>query len=424
MPRLALTDRFIQGAKAKDAPQVDYFDEHTPGLALRVSEGGTRAWSFLFTSPKDGKRARVKLGAYPGTSLAGARTKAEECKGYLAEDPPRDPRDVFEAQQAAAMTVSMLFDSWTEKRLVGLRSAEHIGRRMRRNVTPVIGSITLSMLHRRDINRVLDPILKRGAGIEANRVFENMRAMLRWAVARGDLDHNPMEGMAKPSEEHARERSLSDDEIRTIWAALPSVIKKSVDVQRIVKLCLVTCQRVGEVAGMRPDELDLEKRLWSLPGSRTKNASPHTVPLSEMAVTIIKEALKAAGDDAKWVFPSNEESIRPHAVARTLSRAQKPTKDNPQGKFGIAEWTAHDLRRTALTNLAQLGVQPIVIGAIANHLSVTKATVTFAHYVNYDYASEKRQALELWASRLAAMLAQRDSAKILALRNGAASRAV
>ena len=400
MPRRALTDRFVQGAKAKGAPQVDYFDEHTPGLALRVSEGGTRAWSFMFTSPKDGKRARVKLGAYPGTSLAGARTKADECKGYLEEDPPRDPRDVFAAQLAGAMTVSTLLDSWTEKRLAGLRSAEHIGRRMRRNVTPVIGSVALLTLHRRDVNRVIDPLLKRDSPIEANRVFENLRAMLRWAVARGDLDHNPMEGMAKPSDERARERVLSDDEIRTVWGTLPSVIKKSVDVQRIARLCLVTGQRVGEVAGMRRDELDLEKQLWSLPGSRTKNANPHSVPLSDMAVSLIKDALKDADDNAKHVFPSEEESLRPRAVARTLSRAQKPTREKPTGKFGIAEWTPHDLRRTVLTGLAQLGVAPIVIGAIANHLSVTKANVTFANYVQYDYAKEKRDALDLWAKRL------------------------
>jgi integrase len=420
MPKLALTDRFVQGAKAKDAPQVDYFDEHTPGLALRVSQGGTRAWSYIFTSPKDAKRARAALGTYPGTSLAAARTKAEECKGWLEEDPPRDPRDVLAAQQASAVTVSALFDSWTEKRLTGLRSAEHIGRRMRRNVIPVIGSIAISTLHRRDINRVIDPLLKRESPIEANRVFENVRAMLRWAVARGDLDHNPMEGMSKPADENARERTLSDDEIRTIWTALPSVIKKSRDVQRIAKLCLVTGQRVGEVAGMMRAELDLDKRLWSLPGSRTKNGNPHAVPLSDMAVAIIKDALKDAGDDAKHVFPSEDESIRPRAVARTLSRAQKPTKDKPQGKFGIPEWTPHDLRRTALTNLAGLGVMPIVIGAVANHLSVTKASVTFANYVQYDYAKEKRDALDLWAKRLDGIIG--DGAKVLPMRKRRAAR--
>jgi integrase len=414
MPRLALTDGFVMGAKAKDAPQVDYFDEHTPGLALRVSEGGTRAWSFLFTSPKDGKRARASLGTYPGTSLASARTKAEEARGWLEESPPRDPRDVFAAMTASTITVSNLFDSWSEKRLAKLRSAEHIRRRMRRNVIPAIGSIALPALARRDINRVIDAILKREAAIEANRVFENLRAMLRWAVERGDLDHSPMDGMKKPSDENARERTLTDEEIATIWQSLPSVVAKSKDVQRIAKLCLVTGQRVGEVAGMADGELDIGKRLWSLPGSRSKNANPHAVPLSDMALAIVKDALRDAGETSKHVFPSDDGGIRPRAVTRTLSRAQKATKDKPKGKFDMPEWTPHDLRRTVLTNLAQLGVQPIVIGSIANHLSVTKANVTFANYVQYDYAKEKREALDLWAKRLEGIIG--GAAKVLPMR--------
>jgi integrase len=414
MPRVALTDRFVASAKAKDAPQVDYFDEHTVGLALRVSEAGKRSWTLHFTSPKDHKRARMTLGSYPSTSLAAARTRALQAKEEL--DQGIDPRDALAAQDAGAMTVSALYESWRDKHVATLRSGEHIGRRMKRNALPVIGSVRLADLHRRDINRVVDPILKRGKAIEANRVFENMRAMLRWAVARGDLDHSPMDGMSKPSAEVARDRVLSDDEIRIIWTALPDTIAKSATVQRIAKLCFVTGQRVGEVSGMRSDELDLKKRIWSLPGSRTKNANPHLVPLSDLAIGIIKEALAAAGE-SEFVFPSEDESIRPRHVARTLLRAQKATKEKPKGRFGIPEWTPHDLRRTVLTNMAALGVQPIVIGAVANHLSVTKASVTFASYVRHDYGREKAEALNMWAERLSAIV-KGNTAEVVPMRTG------
>lgn len=421
MPKVNLTDRFVIGAKSKDAPQTDYFDEHTPGLALRVSSAGHKAWTFTFTSPKDGKRARLTLGSYPSTSLAGARTKAEESRGYLEEDPPRDPRDVLAAQDASAVTVSMLFDSWSEMKLAALRSAEHIKRRMRRNVIPKIGSNTLATLHKRDVSSVIAPLLRRGAAIEANRVFENMRAMFRWAVADGYLDHNPMEGMKKPAEEVTRDRSLTEEEIGAVWNKLPQAVVKSEDVQRIAKLCLVTMQRVGEVAGMRRAELDLKKAIWTIPGARTKNGKTHEVPLSALAVEIIRQALKAAGDDAEFVFPSGERAIHPRAVTRTICRAQKAMKGAPNGKFGVAPWTPHDLRRTGLTQLAKLTVAPIVIGAVANHLSVTKASVTFANYVQYDYAKEKRAALELWADRLAAITAGRG-AKVLPMRKRRAAQ--
>src|SRR5262245_24317400 len=117
--RRDLNDRFVQSAKAVDkagnpVPQADYFDEGNPGLAPRVSESGSRVGSFVFTSPADGKRVRMKLGTYPATSLAAARTRADEARGYLEEKPPRDPRAVFAALEAEGMTVAMLCKSYLE----------------------------------------------------------------------------------------------------------------------------------------------------------------------------------------------------------------------------------------------------------------------------------------------------------------------
>jgi integrase len=88
-------------------------------------------------------------------------------------------------------------------------------------------------------------------------------------------------------------------------------------------------------------------------------------------------------------------------VDKTVKRALLPDEEHPLGRFGTPPWTPHDLRRTVLTQLARMGTMPIVIGAVANHLSVTKANVTFANYVQYDYAKEKREALEAWSRRLA-----------------------
>ena len=216
------------------------------------------------------------------------------------------------------MTVAALVDSYVEKHVAPLRTAAEIERRIRKNIVPVIGDVRLADFHRRDVNRCVDPITKRGSPIEAARAFEDLRAMLRWAVNRGDLDHNPIDGMKKPATSKPRERVLSDDEVRALWTELPTVLAKSVTCQRIIKLCLVTAQRVGEVAGMRRAELDLKRALWSLPGSRTKNGHPHSVPLSPMAIEIIREAL-ADGD--AFVFPSDDGAIPPRAVAKTIARA-------------------------------------------------------------------------------------------------------
>lgn len=402
MPRVALTDRFIASAKPQgEDAQTDYFDAGTTGLALRVT-ARQKTWTFNFTSPKDDKRARLTLGTYPAMSLAKARAEAIEAKGHV--EGGRDPRDVMAARDASAMTVADLLRSYLEKHArPALRSAEAIERRMNVDVIPVIGSVKVADLHRRDINRVLDPILARGAPIQARVVYQNLRAMLKWAVSRGDLDHSPTEGMKPPSTDVARERSLNDDEIRTLWGVLPVALSRSKACQRIVKLCLLTGQRVGEVSGMHRDELDLERKVWSLPGTRTKNGHPHEVPLSDMALGIIKDAI--AGSAGPFVFPGDDgEGLAPSAVSRTIGRANAVSEAKPVSRFGIPQWTAHDLRRTALTGMARLGVSPIVLGHVANHRTVSKGGITMSVYIKHEYSEEKRRALDAWAAYLENLL--------------------
>jgi integrase len=143
---------------------------------------------------------------------------------------------------------------------------------------------------------------------------------------------------------------------------------------------------------MRRAELDLTRREWHLPGTRTKNGHAHCVALSHLAIRIISDALADSANSA-FVFPSNGGALPAMAVATTIVRAQ--------GRFGIVQWSAHDLRRSAITNMARLGVPPIVLGHIANHRTTTKAGVTLGVYAHHDYASETRQALDRWSAHLA-----------------------
>jgi len=142
---------------------------------------------------------------------------------------------------------------------------------------------------------------------------------------------------------------------------------------------------------MRRAEFDLARREWRLPGTRTKNGHAHCVALSDLAIRIINEALADAGNSS-FVFPSNGGALPAMAVARTIVRAQE--------RFGIAQWSAHDLRRSAITGMARLGVPPIVLGHIANHRSTTKAGITLGVYAHHDYANETRQALDQWSAHL------------------------
>ena len=161
--------------------------------------------------------------------------------------------------------------------------------------------------------------------------------------------------------------------------------------------------QMAKCRARRTDELDLKSRTWNLPGSRTKNGHSHAVPLSALAIEIIKEAVSDTME-SEYVFPSGQVSLPAHSVARTIGRAQEADEKLPLGKFGIPRWTAHDLRRTALTGMAKLGVAPIVLGHVANHRTTTKAGVTLGVYIQHGYQKEVREALEMWAERLEAII--------------------
>jgi integrase len=387
--KLELSERLIAGLGAGD-----YFDSRMPGLNLRVSPlPGPRTWFYVFTAPKDGKRARFTLGRYPSTKLARARALAIETRALVERG--IDPRRALPAD--AAMTVAMLTEGYLRKHVTTLRGARELERRLRVDVLPVIGSVKLADLHRRDVHRFLDPIVERGAPVSARRVFDDFRAMVRWAVARGDMDSNPLSGAKPPAASPPRERVLDDLEIGLLWRAWPTVFSEPMALA--LKLALTTGQRIGEVCGLTLSEIDFTKRAWTIPASRAKNKHSHSVPLSDLALKLIEEA-RTDGDDQLFKISAGR-------VARILVERRKllPVKD----------WTAHDLRRTALTAMARLGVEPLVLGHIANHRTTTRAGMTLAVYVRYDYGREKAAALELWADRLAAIVGT-GAAKITPIR--------
>ncbi|MER9936131.1 tyrosine-type recombinase/integrase [Mesorhizobium sp. M0088] len=439
MPKLELTDKFCQAAKAGSGRKADYFDTTVKGLVLRVSAGGQKTWFAVYGPPN--KRQWLKLGSYPETPLGtdkGARQKAKDTRASVQDG--GDPVAAKKAH-AASMTVSDLVESYLTRRASSRRSVDEIARRLRKNVSGYdadgkkvekassgcIGEVKLADLHRRDITKAIDAVKDRGATVEANRVFEDIRAMIRWARGRGDLDSNLTEGMARPTETVERDRVLTADEIKTMWATLPEANMRE-STRRILRLCLVTGQRVGEIAGMLRGELDLTRGLWTIPARRAKNGRDHVVPLCEMAIRIIGDqiadvnALSGRKGRAVTPFvfpgPGARAAVTGASVPKAVKR-EEITKRGVATILGIAPWTPHDLRRSAATGMEEIGISPFVVGHVLNHVSVTKSTVTSRVYARYDYMREKREALDLWADRLAAIIDGRGT--VAQLRAGVAA---
>ena len=394
-----MTDRFVASAKCREGGrQTDFHDDQITGLMLRVYATGRKAWVLKYTRPTTGKRTKINIGRYPEMPLARARVRATERKGEIADG--KDPAAEKRAHKSA-MRISDLVDIYIARHASDLRSGKAIERRLRKNIVALIGDIKLADLHRRDIRRAIDEIVDRGAATEANRVFEDIRAMIRWAVSGGYLDSSPVEAMKRPAKTTSRERVLSTDEIKQLWTRLPDA-PMSEPTRNIMRLCLITGQRVGEVCGMRHDELDLARQLWSLPGARTKNGQAHNIALSTMALEVILEASEAA-DGASFLFPSpsGNKPIAGHAIATAVRRSQ--------GTIGFEHWTTHDLRRTVASGMAEMGISPFIIGHVLNHVSTTRATITTAIYARYSYDKEKREALDAWSARLAGIIGQQAS---------------
>jgi len=177
-----------------------------------------------------------------------------------------------------------------------------------------------------------------------------------------------------------------------------------------LKLALATAQRIGEVCGIALTELDLNDTapMWTIPGARAKNDRPNRVPLSPIAVQLVREAIMLS-PGSKWLFPSSKRDgpIDPHAPTKAMERARRA--------IGLSDFRVHDLRRSAATRMAEMGIPPHTISLILNHASARSGTITDKVYVLYSYDKEKRGALSAWGSRLERIISGSDSSNIIPL---------
>lgn len=408
MPKVKLTDRFVAGVTAESG-QVDYFDVGAAsGLFLRVSPN-RKAWGLLFTRPTDGKRARTTFGTYPSMKLADARGRAIELKSGLlnGKDATAAVREIKSGLADGELTVEKLgklFLADREQR--GRRTADEMRRSMEADVFPVIGNVAVSKLRRLDLARATDRVKARGSAIQANRLASLLKAMTAWALDKGYLENDPGHRWKPPTETAPpRERAFSDSEIRTFWYGLEAGKLGRWTVE-LLRLCLVLGTRQGELAGLLRGEVDLERRLLRIPATRSKNGRAHDLPLPQLAIDILKPVLEA--HELPAVFPGPKGlPMANTAIARAVQRSQET--------IGLEKWTAHDLRRTCATHMAQLGVSAFDIGLVLNHASTTKATITTQVYVRHDYMKEKDAALNLWSERLSGILAEADVAELVPL---------
>jgi integrase len=129
-----------------------------------------------------------------------------------------------------------------------------------------------------------------------------------------------------------------------------------------LKLQLVTAQRKGEIISAEWSEFDLDKGWWTIPASKSKNSNNHLVPLSELALELLKK-LKALSEDSKWLFPSPVSDT--HIISTAVNHA---IRKNIKKFEEIKSFTPHDLRRTAASHMTALGVSRLIVSKLLNHV--------------------------------------------------------
>jgi integrase len=375
-------------------------DDDQRGLYVRVGanaiKGKAGGRGYLAQYTYDGRKRRIPLSA---TTLALARTAAAAIMGDVARghDPVASRKAaVLEARRKAAhveLTLKALIERWEALDLADKRqSYRHEAVRALRRAFVDHLKAPAADLARSDVVEIIDALKLAKKPAMASTTVRYGSAMYSWALRRGSIATSPFVNLDVPPTTK-RERTLSDDELKAIWAATA----KPGSYNSIVRLLALTGQREGEVAGLTWSELNDDLTVWRLPAARAKNRREHIVPLAPQVRAIIEGAPRYAN---KLLFPGRDGVFNGWGQAK-----RRLDRDS-----GVESWTLHDLRRTCATNLQKLGVRLEVTESVLNHVGGSRGGIVGV-YQRHDWADEKRAALEAWGARVAEIVEGREPAR-------------
>jgi len=386
-----LTAAAVERIRAPATGQTDHFDQGYPGLALRVSYGGAKAWVYFYRLY--GKQKRLTLGRWPSMSLAGAREAWRDARKII--DKGESPQH---QRPAAANSFGAVVDEWLKRDQAHNRSHEWVKRLIERYAKPAWGGRQIDTIGRRDINDLIDAVADRGAIIMARRLHAHLHRFFRWAVGRGIIETNPMAHLPKPGSEIKRDRVLSDAELAQVFK---TVSKIGFPFGPMFALLILTGARREEIAALRWSEIKDDTIV--LGRERTKGGEGHSIPLAPQALDIIKQLPRIG--DSDFVFTTNGRTPV-SGFSKIKKRIDLITK--------IPAWRVHDLRRSTATNLQRLGINLQVIEAVLGHVGGSRSGIVGV-YQRHSFDAEKRTALEAWAREVERVVGGKP-AKVLPLR--------
>jgi len=389
MPRAKLTKSVID-ALSTPLSDLVYWDSALPGFGVKVTPKGRKVFLVLYRTGGAGSKLRkYTIGPYGRVTLHQARVAAQKVFAARLEgrDPAAEKRE--RKRQVVADRVEDLLETFINRRLSQNRSGPEIARLLRREIGKAWAGRSIHEISKRDVVEVVSAVEQRGAPVAANKALKSIKTFMRWCVGRAILDQSPAEGVPVPAKEVTRDRVLSDEELSRVILAARQVDDRY---SGIVELLALAGQRREEVARLGWDELDFTQRTWMIPKSRTKNAKPHVVQLSDQAIAILRRMKK----QGPQVFAF-------HGTKPFQDFA--PAKRKLDDLSSVTGWRLHDLRRTCVSGMARLGIAPHVADKILNHQSGTISGVA-AVYQRHEFLSERKDALERWGAHVAKIVTE------------------
>jgi integrase len=393
--RKTLTDKGIAALKPRASSRYAFPDPELRGHYVRVQPSGAKTFVTVARDPA-GRQVWTTIGATDVMDIDTAREKAREAIRRIREGLP-----AFETPPTKPDSFEAIAEQWLKRHVQakGLRSEGEVTRLLKAHVYPAWKDRGFLDIRRSDVAKLLDEVEDDHGARQADYVLAIVRGIMNWFATRHH-DYVPpiVRGMRRTNpKERARDRILTDDEIRAIWKAAES----NGTFGAIVRLLLLTAQRRQKVLSLRWADISIDG-VWTIPNGAREKGTAGELALPPIAADIIR-AQPHIGDNPFVFVGRGTGHYNGHSKGKKLFDDKLPK---------MPHWQLHDLRRTARSLLSRAGVSSEHAERIMGHAIEGVEGV----YDRHSYRDEKADALKRLATLIDSIVNLRDNVLPMAKR--------
>lgn len=388
-----LNDQNIKGLEsAPKGKRYIAWDALQPFFGVIVTDNGSKTFGVSAKLPGETNTTFLRIGKVGAIGLAAARKTAVEWLRMISED-NKDPRTVVHAEEAElakevaaddrgrfcnVVTKFVAFKALTKKPHYVAQMKAYL----ETHCLPAWGGRHIKTITAEDIGVLVEQVCENNGSGASRALLSAIKTMSRWAAGKGIMTVSAAQLISPKEaigEKVVRENPLTSEQLKKIWNAARLL---GTPLGQIMRMLILTGCRLNEVAEGKWDEVDFKAKTWTIPKERMKMGKPHTIPLTEIMIEVLR-SLKHGNAD--FMFSLND--------GKSPYRVQSRAKGYVNDVVGFSGWVNHDLRHTMRTRVAELGVLPHVAEKMIAH--------TKKGYDHHDYKAEVCTGFELWHTEVA-----------------------